>query len=96
MNEKKIIKLDLSNCKYLGELHQRIETAFDFPYWYGQNWDAFWDLLWECDVDKVEILGEHTLSKEFDWHIKKMHEILQRNKENREKYGGHFDFQIID
>lgn len=96
MDKKKIITLDLTDCKYLGELHQRIKTAFDFPDWYGENWDAFWDLLWDCDTDKVEILGENTLSKEFNWHIKTMHEILQRNKDNREKYGWSFDFEIIN
>ena len=95
MNDNKIIKLDLTGCKYLGELHQRIKTAFDFPDWYGQNWDAFWDLLWDCEMDKVEIFGEYTLSKEFNWHIKTMHEILQRNKDNHKKYGWNFDFEII-
>ncbi len=94
MNENKIITLDLTGCKYLGELHQRIKTAFNFPDGYGENWDAFWDFLWsECDADKVEILGEHTLSKEFNWHIEKMHEILQRNKDNNKIYGWNFDFE---
>ena len=96
MEGKKIITLDLTGCNSLGELHQRIRKAFDFPDWYGENWDAFWDLLsTECDADKVEILGEHTLSKEFNWHIEKMHEILQRNKDMCKKYGWSFDFEII-
>ena len=42
MDEKKVITLDLTGCKYLGELHERIRAAFDFPEWYGANWDAFW------------------------------------------------------
>jgi RNAse (barnase) inhibitor barstar len=96
MDEKKIITLDLTGCKYLGELHQRIKIAFDFPDGYGENWDAFWDFLWsECDADKVEILGEHTLSKEFNWHVEKMHEILQRNKDDHKQYGWDFDFEVI-
>lgn len=96
MEGKKIITLDLTGCKSLGELHQRIRKAFDFPDWYGENWDAFWDLLQtECDADKIKILGEHTLSKEFNWHIEKMHEILQRNKDNNKIYGWNFDFEII-
>ena len=59
MEEKKIITLDLTGCKYLGEIHQRIKKAFDFPDFYGANWDAFWDLLRsECDADKVIVVGE--------------------------------------
>ena len=63
----KEIILDLTDCKYLGELHERIRVAFDFPEWYGANWSAFWDLLWsECDADEVSVQGEHSLPKEFD------------------------------
>lgn len=75
--EKKVITLDLTGCKYLGELHERIRAAFDFPEWYGENWDAFWNLLWsECDADEVVIVGEKTLSEEFNSQLKDMHEML--------------------
>ena len=30
MKEKKIVTLDLTDCKYLGEIHQRIKKAFHF------------------------------------------------------------------
>ena len=77
MSKNKIITLDLTDCKYLGELHERIRVAFDFPEWYGANWDAFWDLLWsECDADEVVIVGERTLSDEFSSNLKVMHEVL--------------------
>ena len=59
MEQEKIITLDLTGCKYLGEIHQRIKKAFDFPDFYGENWDAFWDLLrTECDADKIVVGGE--------------------------------------
>ena len=96
MSEKRIITLDLTNCKYLGELHQRIKMAFGFPDFYGENWDAFWDLLRsDCDADKIEIIGEHTLSKEFKREIKKMYKVLQDFKENCEKLGDSIDFEIM-
>ena len=76
MEEKKTITLDLTDCKYLGELHERIRVAFDFPEWYGANWDAFWDLLWsECEAEVV-IVGEQTMSEEFNNQLKDMHEML--------------------
>ncbi len=79
MKEKKIITLDLTDCKYLGELHERIRVAFDFPEWYGANWDAFWDLLWsECDADEVVIVGEKTMSEVFNSQLKDMHEMLDK------------------
>jgi len=76
----KIIELDLTGCKYLGEIHKRIKEAFDFPDWYGENWSAFWDLLWsDCDADKVVIKGENQLPDDLAVFLPKIHEILERN-----------------
>lgn len=37
MKKEKIVTLDLTGCKYLGELHQRIKKAFDFPDFYEKT-----------------------------------------------------------
>lgn len=94
----KIIELDLTGCKYLDELHERIRTAFNFPEWYGKNWDAFWDLLWsECDADKVIIKGENTLHDDFNTSLSKMHEVLDDNIEFRKENDlNAFSYEIID
>ena len=93
----KIIKLDLTECKSLMEIHERIQKTFGFPEWYGKNWDAFWDLLrTECDADKVEIIGEHTLESKFDKYLKMIHEILNDLANDRAKSGYLFEYEIID
>ena len=94
----KTITLDLTGCKSLGELHERIRVAFDFPEWYGANWSAFWDLLWsECDADKVIIKGENTMPKELNPSLKKMYEILDRNISYCKEYNfGDFSYEIVD
>ena len=94
----KTIELDLSGCKYLGELHERIRVAFDFPDWYGKNWSAFWDLLWsECDADKVILKGENQLPDELKEFLPKLHEILKRNANFRnEMHLPEFTYEIVD
>ena len=95
MEKEKIVTLDLTGCKYLGEIHQRIKKAFDFPDFYGENWSAFWDLLWsECDADQIIVMGIGTLPKGFEWHSVKLLEILQRLQEDREKYGELVEIEI--
>ena len=95
MEKEKIITLDLTGCKYLGEIHQRIKKAFDFPDFYGENWDAFWDLLrTECDADKIVIIGEETVSKELVPSMEMINEILQELKEHLEKYGERIGIEI--
>ncbi|MBQ8210521.1 MAG: barstar family protein [Clostridia bacterium] len=82
MEEKKTIILDLTGCKYLGELHERIRVAFDFPEWYGANLSAFDDLLWtECDAEELIIIGEKTLPNEFERVISQIHRILDKKVE---------------
>lgn len=96
MADKKVITLDLSKCKYLGEIHQQIKEAFDFPDFYGENWDAFWDLLRsECSADKIVVMGEETVSKELIPSIQTMNEILQELKEHRAKYGELIAIEIL-
>jgi len=37
--------VDLSGCRYVMELHQKLQEAFALPEYYGKNWDALWDCL---------------------------------------------------
>ncbi len=83
----KIIELNLSGCEYLDEIHERICTSFNFPKWYGKNWDAFWDLLWsECDADKVVIKGEQGLSNNLTDELTTLHKILDDKIEFNKKH----------
>lgn len=81
----KIVVLDLTGCKYLGEIHNRIKEAFNFPDWYGETWSSFWDLLRsDCDADKVIIKGEKDVPNELAGCLSKIHEILERNSKSCE------------
>ncbi len=96
MKEKIEATVDLTDCKYLQELHQRIKEALAFPDYYGCNWDAFWDSLHiDCPVEYVRIIGEHTLPKSLQVHLDKMHEILQCCKEERAGRGIAFEYEIV-
>jgi ribonuclease inhibitor len=59
MNE---IKLDLNGVESEGEFQDRLYEAFDFPYYYGRNPDAFWDCITEIfDNTTVFISGIESL-----------------------------------
>ena len=74
-----------------------IRKSFNFPEWYEKNWDAFCDLLWsECDADKVEVFGEHTLNSQFDKYLKTIHEILDDMVKTCAKWGKLFEYEIIN
>ena len=95
MEQEKIVTLDLTGCKYLGEIHQRIKEAFDFPDFYGENWSAFDDLLWsECDADRINIYGEDAVSEELRPSVEMINEILQELKEDRKEYGELIEIEI--
>ena len=45
--ENSEIIIDCSNIKDKKELHEQFKIKFNFPDYYGMNWDAFWDCLTE-------------------------------------------------
>lgn len=104
MDTPNIIILDLTDCRYIDELHHRIREAFDFPSWYGENWDAFWDLLREpAPYTIVEIRGLNSLPKELKSSGEMMIKLIQRNKDEWDEYmrtdaqfDRRFDYRIID
>lgn len=92
MEEKKRIILDLTDCKYLGELHERIRVAFGFPEWYGANLDAFWDLISrESDADEVVIKGTQTMNSDISEYMENIYRILDKNVEKRKTFRLLFD-----
>jgi len=89
--------IDLTDCKYLLELHERIRVALDFPKGYGKNWDAFWDFLnMECTYDYVTVKGSNTVSKDLGGSIQKMKEIMERNKQYYKNSRKPFDYEFIN
>ena len=42
---KDIIEIDLSIPNTPIELHRLLKEKLDFPHFYGNNWDAFWDSI---------------------------------------------------
>jgi RNAse (barnase) inhibitor barstar len=89
--------LDLSNCKYALEMHERFKTALNFPEHYGRNWDAFWDcIMCDSSVEYIEIYGENSIANELRPMLETLHEILEEAKEECIKYGEQFDYVIVD
>ncbi|MBE6985761.1 MAG: hypothetical protein E7434_09205 [Ruminococcaceae bacterium] len=89
--------LDFTGCKYFSDFHKRIKEALQFPEYYGENWDAFWDcVICESPIEFIEIRGEHTLPESWASQIEFLHQILLEAKSERAKYGQEFDYVIVD
>ena len=97
MEYKNVAILDLTGCKYLGELHQRIKETLLFPDYYGENWDAFLDAFRTVGVpDKIVIKGESSIPKGLIPHLVGMHNTLAYMREELARLGQWFDYEIID
>lgn len=97
MSKQDVIDLDLTGCKYLGELHQRIKDTFDFPDYYGENWYAFRDAFITVGLpEKIVIHGEHTLPKSLVGQIEQMHMKLNEIKAEINGYGWQLDFETAE
>ena len=62
------ICLDFSDCTTTEDWHNEIKSKFGFPEYYGENWDALWDLLEDFAISEgartVLIVGQEKLSKD--------------------------------
>lgn len=72
--------LDFTGCKCLGEIHLILKTKFGLPEYYGENWDALWDLMdglfYERGSFKVNIYGFMSLPKDLREYCTTMLEIF--------------------
>ena len=92
-----VIVLDLTDCKYIGEIHQRIKETFDFPDYYGENWHAFKDAFITVGVpDKIDIKGVTSIPSRLKGELDKMQDALESMKQELLSFGLDFDFELID
>ena len=50
--------LDFTGVKTWVDIHAIIEKEFDFPDYYGANWDAFWDCITDLLLSHKKINAE--------------------------------------
>ena len=79
---KEQYKIDFSAVKYYLDMHKVIQDALDFPDYYGQNWDAFWDCLTVLVGRPVhiEMIGLEVIKQKFAGEEKTLLEILKEFK----------------
>ena len=96
MEKNKMATLDLTGCKYLGEMHQRIKDAFDFPDYYGENWHAFKDAFITVGVpERIEVIGTDTLPKVLAEDVAHMVSVFESMKKELSSYKIPFDYEVI-
>ena len=83
---KGTINIDLSSCRFVDEIHEKLKECFGFPDYYGKNWSAFWDYLDDFCGDRtsettVHVDGLDRLSKDLRSYAEKMVEIMHRAEE---------------
>ena len=75
--------LDFSDVKTWVDIHSIIEKEFDFPDYYGANWDAFWDCITDFIDSRgldIEIIGLDKIYNEFKEDVDIFIKILKRLK----------------
>ncbi len=89
--------IDLTNCKYIMELHERIRDGLHLDEDYGRNWYAFWDEINKNIPYKfITVKGSETVAKELKGSVEKMREILERNKQYWAHSKHPFDYEFVD
>ena len=59
--------IDFTGCKYVSQIHAKIKKSLDFPDYYGENGDAFWDCLSDLylSYSEQETIVFHVIGMQF-------------------------------
>jgi RNAse (barnase) inhibitor barstar len=83
MTRKQRISLDMSGITSVKALHDLLSEALEFPGWYGNNWDAFWDAitgLVEMPIE-LQLIGWDSFEERYPQDAKIMRECLSEMSE---------------
>ena len=88
---KELYTIDFSNVKQYLDIHYVIRNEFDFPDYYGCNWDAFWDCLTDMigRPIHIEIIGLDVIERKFDSAAKMMIDTLREFKHYDDDFYSH-------
>lgn len=79
------LMIDLKEVNTVQELHDLLSTKLGFPDYYGNNWDAFWDMITDTKIvimpDRLVLFG----CKELSEKLPKDAQLLQQCFLNLEK-----------
>ena len=95
MDEIERITLDLTDCKYIREFHERIRVAFDLPEWYGRNLDALWDLMSEPWSAHIKVIGADTMPRDLREYFPKIIRVFEDTKVAQQELGLTFSYEIL-
>lgn len=70
------MRIDLSSIYTEKQLHEILASSFNFPEYYGNNWDAFWDCI--CDLTELPKTIEFSGSNHLEATLPKCFEQLKK------------------
>ncbi|WP_419465912.1 barstar family protein [Bacillus spongiae] len=87
IQRKSSVIIDVSNIKTSKELHLTLKESLEFPNFYGENWDAFWDSITGLVElpEKIEFVGWRILEINLPKDVAILKELLINY--NNKSYG---------
>ncbi|WP_163100705.1 barstar family protein [Peribacillus alkalitolerans] len=78
-----IVTIDISNVQTTNDLHLLLKDKLEFPDFYGENWDAFWDAITGLISmpDKLVLIGWSEFEKSLPSDAKIMKELLYKHND---------------
>ena len=97
MSTPETIKLDVSHASSARSLHEMLAAAFQFPSYYGKNWDAFNDCINDPEQSRmpksVVILGLDALEAKLPLEARHLRECLTDARAERRGFAFTLSFE---
>lgn len=88
------VEIDLRSIESLEQLHILFQARFNFPHFYGRNWDAFWDAITGLVVlpSRVRLLGWASFESRFPRDARIMRECFSDYQRELGKKASEIEF----
>lgn len=89
--------LDFSKINHINDIHRIIKDEFDFPDYYGMNWDACWDCLTDMVGNPlhIKLIGVERIRQKFPRHAGILLELLKDLKHYDEDCKDQIRIEIV-
>lgn len=81
--------IDLSNIRTIDTLHDQLKMELKFPAFYGNNWDALWDVLTHSPElpQDITLLGYAQFGSRFPAEAKSFSKLISDYNDHCFRYG---------
>ena len=94
MGKAECLHVDLTDCRYVMELYDRLRISLQFPDYFGNNLHALWDVISEPWDVHITFVGTQTMSTDCKQLFQKILSVFEDVQKDQMNWGHDFQYEV--